>query len=143
MLGPGLNALAEGPAGRGLFTSETPDPNWRKAHNILLPAFSTEAMRGYHPRILDIAVQLAQKWERLNPDDTIDVPADMTRLTLDTIALCGFNYRFNSLYRDTPHRFVVAIPDSLEAAQKRARELLLQSKGASGNKRGIWGIGIR
>ena len=66
-------------------------------------------MRGYHPRMLDIAVQLMQKWERLNPDDTVDVPADMTRLTLDTIALCGFNYRFNSLYRESPHPFVVAM----------------------------------
>ena len=69
-------------------------------------------MRGYFPRMLDIAVQLMQKWERLNPDDTVDVPADMTRLTLDTIALCGFNYRFNSLYRETPHPFVVAMLDS-------------------------------
>ena len=25
----------------------------------------------------------------------------MTSLTLDTIALCGFDYRFNSFYRDT------------------------------------------
>ena len=101
-LGQGLSALAEGPADRGLFTSETSDPNWRKAHNVLLPAFSMDAMRGYHPRMLDIAFQLMQKWERLNPDDSVDVPADMTRLTLDTIALCGFNYRFNSLYRDAP-----------------------------------------
>jgi cytochrome P450 / NADPH-cytochrome P450 reductase len=127
-LGPGLDALAEGLAGRGLFTSETSDPNWRKAHNILLPAFSMDAMRGYYPRMLDIAVQLMQKWERLNPEDTVDVPADMTRLTLDTIALCGFNYRFNSLYRDTPHPFVVAMLGTLEAAQARARELPIQRK---------------
>ena len=46
------------------------------------------------------------KWSRLNPGDDVDVPADMTRLTLDTIALCGFGYRFNSFYRDTPHPFV-------------------------------------
>jgi hypothetical protein len=45
-----LSALAAGPVGRGLFTSETEDPNWRKAHNVLLPAFSMDAMRGYHPR---------------------------------------------------------------------------------------------
>jgi len=25
--------------------------------------------------MLDIAVQLMQKWERLNPDDTVDMPA--------------------------------------------------------------------
>jgi hypothetical protein len=46
----------------------------------------------------------------------------MTRLTLDTIALCGFTYRFNSLYRDTPHPFVVAMLRTLEASQARARE---------------------
>jgi cytochrome P450/NADPH-cytochrome P450 reductase len=128
MLGPGLKALAKGPVGQGLFTSETSDPKWRKAHNVLLPAFSGDAMRGYYPRMLDFAVQLTQKWERLNPDDTVDVPADMTRLTLDTIALCGFNYRFNSLYRETPHPFVVAMVGSLEAAQASSQELPIQRK---------------
>jgi cytochrome P450 / NADPH-cytochrome P450 reductase len=127
-VGAGLSQLANGPAGRGLFTSETQDPAWRKAHNVLLPAFSMDAMRGYYPRMLDVAVQLMQKWERLNPDDTVDVPADLTRLTLDTIALCGFNYRFNSFYRDTPHPFVVAMLGKLEAAQAQARELPIQSK---------------
>src|SRR3984957_20280901 len=128
MLGPGLTSLAEGPVGRGLFTSETSDPNWRKAHNVLLPAFSMEAMRGYYPRMLDIAVQLMQKWERLNPGDAVDVPADMTRLPLDKIALCGFDYRFNSFYRDTPHPFVDAMLGTLEAAQATSRELPLQRK---------------
>ena len=116
------------PLGRGLFTSETQDPKWRKAHNVLLPAFSMDAMRGYLPRMLDIASQLMLKWERLNADDTVDVPADMTRLTLDTIALCGFDYRFNSFYRDTPHPFVLAMLNTLEAAQAIARELPIQTK---------------
>ena len=127
-VGGGLRALASGPAGRGLFTSETQDPNWRKAHNVLLPAFSLDAMRGYLPRMLDIASQMMLKWGRLNADDTVDVPADLTRLTLDTIALCGFDYRFNSFYRDTPHPFVVAMLNSLEAAQTVAREMPIQAK---------------
>jgi cytochrome P450 / NADPH-cytochrome P450 reductase len=127
-VGGGLRALASGPAGRGLFTSETQDPNWRKAHNVLLPAFSMDAMRGYLPRMLDIASQMMLKWGRLNADDTVDVPADLTRLTLDTIALCGFDYRFNSFYRDTPHPFVVAMLNSLEAAQAVAREMPIQAK---------------
>src|SRR3954469_14356334 len=46
-LGPGLSILGEGPVGRGLFTSETSDPKWQKAHNVLLPAFSLDAMRSY------------------------------------------------------------------------------------------------
>src|SRR3954454_11634144 len=49
-VGPGLSTMADGPLGRGLFTSETTDPNWRKAHNVLIPAFSMDAMRGYYPR---------------------------------------------------------------------------------------------
>ena len=125
-LGPGLRILGAGPVGGGLFTSKTSDPNWHKAHNILLPAFSGDAIRNYHPMMPDIAVQLMQKWERLNPDETVDVPADMTRLTLDTIALCGFNYRFNSFYRDTPHPFVVAMLGLLAGAQ--ARELPIQRR---------------
>src|SRR6516162_6704115 len=127
-VGGGLRVLASGPAGRGLFTSETQDPNWRKAHNALLPAFSMDAMRGYFPRMVDIASQLMLKWERLNADRTVDVPADMTRLTLDTIALCGFDYRFNSFYRDTPHPFILAMLNTLEAAQAVARELPIQAK---------------
>ena len=61
------------------------EPNWRKAHNILLPNFGMQAIKGYMPMMVDIAMQLVEKWERLNPDEEIDVPADMTRLTLDTI----------------------------------------------------------
>ena len=80
-VGLGLDALAQGPIGRGLFTSETTDPNWRKAHNVLMPAFSMDAMHAYYPRMLDIAVQLIQI-KRLNPDDTVDAPADMTRRAL-------------------------------------------------------------
>jgi len=86
-------------AGDGLFTARTPEPNWHKAHNILLPNFSMQAMKNYLPDMLDLAQQLVLKWERLNADDDIDVLNDMTRLPLDTIGLCGFGYRFNSFYR--------------------------------------------
>lgn len=105
--------------GDGLFTAETHEPNWRKAHNILMPCFSQSAMKGYHPMMLDLAEQLIQKWSRLNPGDTIDVAADMTRLTLDTIGLCGFNYRFNSFYRDQPHFFITSMNRALSEAMKK------------------------
>jgi cytochrome P450 / NADPH-cytochrome P450 reductase len=127
MLGPGLRQVSRSFA-RGLFTSETSDPNWRKAHNILLPSFGLQAMQGYLPMMLDLALQLVQKWARLNPDEVIDVPGDMTRLTLDTIGLCGFNYRFNSFYRETPHPFVAAMVRSLEQSQTRSRQLPLQTR---------------
>jgi cytochrome P450/NADPH-cytochrome P450 reductase len=100
-------------AGDGLFTGDTDDPNWAKAHNILLPSFSQKAMGGYLPMMTDIASQLMQKWERLNSDDVIDVPKDMIRLTLDTIGVCGFGYRFNSFYREDFHPFIEALNRTL------------------------------
>ncbi len=101
-------------AGDGLFTAYTNEPNWSKAHNILLQPFGNRAMQSYHPSMVDIAEQLVKKWERLNADDEIDVVHDMTALTLDTIGLCGFDYRFNSFYREDYHPFVESLVRSLE-----------------------------
>jgi cytochrome P450 / NADPH-cytochrome P450 reductase len=100
--------------GDGLFTADTSEPNWSKAHNILMQPFGNRAMQSYHPSMVDIAEQLTKKWERLNGDEEIDVVHDMTALTLDTIGLCGFDYRFNSFYRRDYHPFVASLVRSLE-----------------------------
>ena len=128
LVGDGQKAVRSFGRSAGLFTSDTDDPNWSKAHNILLPNFSQQAMRDYVPMMNDIATQLMQKWERLNPGEPVDVTADMTRLTLDTIALCGFGYRFNSFYRDTVHPFVEAMYGVLGESSRRARELPVQTR---------------
>src|ERR1700733_9957796 len=101
-------------AGDALFTAYTTEPNWSKAHNILMQPFGNRAMQSYHPSMVDIAEQLVKKWERLNGDEEIDVVHDMTALTLDTIGLCGFDYRFNSFYRRDYHPFVASLVRSLE-----------------------------
>ncbi len=90
--------------------------------------FSLQAMRDYMPKMLDVADQLMDKWSRLNPGEEVDVAADMTRLTLDTIALCGFGYRFNSFYRETPHPFVEAMVRVLAESQNRMRQLPIQTR---------------
>ena len=101
-------------AGDGLFTAYTQENNWTKAHNILLPTFAQRAMAGYLPLMYDIASQLCMKWERLNADDDIDVVHDMTALALDTVGVCGFDYRFNSFYRRDYHPFIDALTRTLE-----------------------------
>src|ERR1700733_11007878 len=101
-------------AGGGCFPADPAEPNWGKAHNILLQPFGNRAMQSYHPSMVDIAEQLVKKWERLNGDEEIDVVHDMTALTLDTIGLCGFDYRFNSFYRRDYHPFVESLVRSLE-----------------------------
>ncbi|MEV4603437.1 cytochrome P450 [Amycolatopsis sp. NPDC049253] len=102
-------------AGDGLFTAHTHEPNWRLAHDILQPAFSADAMRRYHPVMLEVAHELTDAWDRAS--GPVDVAADMTRLTLETIGRAGFGYRFGSFERAEPHPFVTAMIRALRFAQ--------------------------
>lgn len=107
-------------AGDGLFTAYNHEPNWQLAHDILAPAFSREAMAGYHPTMLSVAGRLMDHWDRAaEAGDCVDVPGDMTRLTLETIARTGFGHDFGSFERDRPHPFVTAMVNTLAHAQRR------------------------
>ncbi len=125
--GPAIS-LARAVVGDGLLTAWTHEPNWKKAHNILTPSLGSMAIRSYLPEMTDIATQLIEKWARLNPDDEVDVGADMTRLTLDTIGLCAFSFRLNSFYSDRPHPFVSAMIDGLTLATENIGKLPIQRK---------------
>ena len=105
--------------GDGLFTARTSEPNWGKAHRLLTPAFGPVAIRNMFPQMLDIAEQLMLKLERMGDGHTFEVAEEMTKLTLDTIALCAFDYRFNSFYSDEMHPFVHAMVDFLSESSKR------------------------
>ncbi|HEU5267750.1 MAG TPA: cytochrome P450, partial [Jatrophihabitans sp.] len=108
-------------AGDGLFTAKTDEPNWAIAHRLLMPAFGPLGIRGMFDQMLDIADQMLLRWERFGPGSVIDVADDMTRMTLDTIGLCAFDYRFNSFYQRDLHPFVGAMVDALAEAGARAR----------------------
>ena len=107
--------------GDALFTAEDDEPNWQLAHDILTPAFTREAMSGYHGIMLRVARELLGRWdaaaERGQP---VDVTPDTTRLTLETIGEAGFGYRFGSFDSDRPHPFVSAMTRSLRYANVSA-----------------------
>ncbi|MEU9335982.1 cytochrome P450 [Streptomyces sp. NPDC048290] len=106
-------------AGDGLFTAYNHEPNWQLAHDVLAPGFSREAMAGYHPMMLDVADRLTGHWDRAaDGGRTVDVPGDMTKLTLETIARTGFGHDFGSFERDRPHPFVTAMVGTLGYAQR-------------------------
>ncbi|KQP40076.1 cytochrome [Methylobacterium sp. Leaf104] len=121
-------------AGDGLFTARSDEPNWAKAHRLLMPAFGPLGIRSMFDKMEDIADQMLLRWERFGPEAAIDVADNMTRLTLDTIALCAFDYRFNSFYQNEMHPFVAAMVGALDEAGSRARRpdvatnLLLRTK---------------
>ncbi|MDO0938638.1 cytochrome P450 [Streptomyces sp. DG2A-72] len=105
--------------GDGLFTAYNHEPNWQLAHDVLAPGFSREAMAGYHPMMLDVAGRLTDHWDReLAAGRAVDVPGDMTRLTLETIARTGFGHDFGSFERSRPHPFVTAMIGTLSYAQR-------------------------
>ncbi|GAO12093.1 hypothetical protein TPA0598_10_00630 [Streptomyces lydicamycinicus] len=103
-------------AGDGLFTAYNDEPNWAKAHEVLMPAFALGSMRTYHPAMLEVARRVMAAWDRRVADGTpVQVAEDMTRMTLDTIGLAGFGFDFESFSRgDTPHPFVEAMVRCLE-----------------------------
>ncbi|MBT1089971.1 cytochrome P450 [Streptomyces sp. Tu102] len=106
-------------AGDGLFTAYNHEPNWQLAHDVLAPGFSREAMAGYHPMMLAVADRLMDHWDRaLTAGRSVDVPGDMTKLTLETIARTGFGHDFGSFERSRPHPFVSAMVGTLSYAQR-------------------------
>ncbi|MFI5699964.1 cytochrome P450 [Streptomyces xanthochromogenes] len=107
-------------AGDGLFTAYNDEPNWAKAHDILMPAFALGSMRTYHPAMLRVARRVIESWDRRAAEGTAaDIADDMTRMTLDTIGLAGFGFDFDSFGRATPHPFVEAMVRCLEWSMKR------------------------
>jgi cytochrome P450/NADPH-cytochrome P450 reductase len=72
-----------------------------------MPAFGPQTIRDMFADMTDISSQLILRWERFVGEE-IGVCDNFTRLTLDTIALCSFRYRFNSFYQKTIDRFVDA-----------------------------------
>ncbi|KAF5962768.1 Fum6p, partial [Fusarium bulbicola] len=99
--------------GDGLFTAETSNPKWAIAHRIVTPLFGTMRIRGMFDDMKDICEQMCLRWARFGPDEPLNVCDNMTKLTLDTIALCTIDYRFNSFYREngSTNPFAEAVVD--------------------------------
>ncbi|MEV0977140.1 cytochrome P450 [Streptomyces sp. NPDC049915] len=105
--------------GDALFTAYNDEPNWQLAHDVLAPGFSREAMAAYHPMMLDVAARLTEHWDRAAADGHgVDVPGDMTKLTLETISRTGFGHDFGSFERPRLHPFVTAMVGTLSHAQR-------------------------
>ncbi|MFC9075739.1 cytochrome P450 [Streptomyces sp. NPDC057062] len=113
--------------GAGLFTAHQHEEEWAMAHRILLPAFSQRAMKNYFGQMLEIAENLVGKWER-REGQPVNITDDYTRLTLDTIALSGFGYRFQSFDKEELHPFLNALLEALIESMRRSQELPMMTK---------------
>ncbi|QIX01142.1 hypothetical protein AMS68_006659 [Peltaster fructicola] len=120
----GLNEVRSGLAD-GLFTAYHGEHAWGVAHRTLVPAFGPLRIGEMFDEMHDLAAQLVTRWARME-GEAISVTEDYTRLTLDSIALCAMDKRFNSFYSESLHPFVTAMTDFLLESGKRARMTSVQ-----------------
>ncbi|MCH9760035.1 MAG: cytochrome P450 [Actinomycetia bacterium] len=99
-------------AGDGLFTAYHGEPNWQKAHDVLLPGFSYAGLRKYHAAMLDINCKLIARWDASIGRQPVNVADDLQKLAMDTVALAGFGARFESFGHDG----LAPIPESFTRA---------------------------
>jgi cytochrome P450 len=80
----------------GLLMAE--EDQWRFQRRTLAPLFARKAVTGFAPVMLKTAEDMAARWEAADEDETIDVAAEVTGLTLDVLRQTIFS---DGLGRDT------------------------------------------
>lgn len=103
----------------GLFTAHNSEPNWARAHAILAPSFTAQAMRGYHATMRECAGQLIEHWDG-RPGEWLDIPGDINKVALEVIGRTGFGYSFDSFGRTDPHPVVAAMLRALTYINRSA-----------------------
>src|SRR5690625_1738802 len=117
-LPPAVEALREF-GGDGLFTAFNHEPNWQLAHDILMPAFTREAMERYHPVMISTSDELFDYWDRGMGGERIDVSRDMTKLTMETLSRAAFSHDFGSFTGAQAHPVVTAMITALRTGQRK------------------------
>ena len=105
--------------GDGLFTTINGTDSWTAAHNVLMPGFTKDAMRGYHDTMASAVAELVGSWNE-RPGQRLDVSAEMSKLTLEVIGRCGFGRTFDSFTRKEVDPFVTAMLRALDYSQRSA-----------------------
>lgn len=109
--------------GDGLFTAYNDEPNWHKAHNILMPAFTRTAMKNYHDTMTATVRELLAAWNIHSAKQPwIDIPDQAHRLTVEIIARAGLGHSFGNLSHPSENaRFSAAITRELGYARRAMR----------------------
>lgn len=105
-------------AGDGLFTAFNHEPNWSKAHNILMPAFTKAAMESYHRPMVETVSELMDVWACRTPA-WIDIPTTANRLTTEIVARAGIGHSFTTLDATGEDPFTATVLREMRYANRR------------------------
>lgn len=127
-VGPSLRRLRE-LLGDGLFTADNDDPNWQKAHDVLLPAFTRTAMQRYHETMAAAIGELVDGWRRKSAfGGWISVPLDVNRLTIEIVARTAMGFTFGKLDDRRDSSFVTAFLRELAYADRHTADIAQDRK---------------
>ncbi|HXO12783.1 MAG TPA: cytochrome P450, partial [Mycobacterium sp.] len=104
-------------AGDGLITAFNDEPNWQRAHNILMPVFSKSAMMAYHDTMAATVREQLDAWKHTT--SWLDIADEANRLTIEIIARAGFSYSFGKLGEQNENPFLDAVLRELGFAIRR------------------------
>ena len=121
-------------AGDGLFTAHSHEPNWAKAHNILMPAFTKTAMASYHQDMAATVGELIDVWND-RAGSWIEIPAVTNRLTAELIGRAGIGHSFNKLSSECDDPFIAAVIRELTYANRRTDAIPFYEKLFGGPRR--------
>lgn len=108
--------------GDGLFTAYNDEPSWRRAHNVLMPAFTKAAMKNYHDSMIDTVRELIEAWDAHCANQSwINISDQANRLTLEIIARAAVGHSFGKLSEPSENAFGATIIRELRYARRAAR----------------------
>ncbi|KAK7438608.1 hypothetical protein VKT23_017942 [Stygiomarasmius scandens] len=85
-----------------------------------MPAFGATRIKDMLEDMREVCNEMINKWTGGSPGAFLDPTDDLTRVALDTIALCSMSYRLNSFSSETTPPFVRAMTDCLRECNSRA-----------------------
>ncbi|KAI9033750.1 cytochrome P450 [Phycomyces nitens] len=109
---------------QGLFTTDTNEIDWKLGHQLLMPAFSTRAIKAYQMEMGKLVQQTIRNIEQIPQGGQIDVIDLSTRLTFETIGRIGFGYKFGLIdsLESPSHPFIGAMSYCLQQAVVRTQQ---------------------
>ena len=127
-IGPSLRRLRP-ILGDALSTAYNHEPNWRKAHHILMPTFTKAAMRRYHDTMAVTIAELIDAWNTKSAVRSwITIPADANQLTIEIIARVGMGHSFSKLNDPRESAFITAVLRELSYADRHTAEIAQDRK---------------
>ena len=110
----------------GLFTAHTGEHGWGIAHRVVVPHLGPMGIQNMFDEMYDIASQMVAKWAREGSAYRINASEDFTRMTLDALALCAMDTRFNSFYHEKLHPFMDAMTEIMLEANVGPRRTFVE-----------------